>query len=72
MSHCIIQKLTEIFEINREKRILVLGTTCAGKSTLLKSLPKCLDMDSLVWELLPKEVQEELSTPSWTSDYMIA
>jgi thymidylate kinase len=63
-----IQKLTEIFENNTEKRILVLGPTCAGKTTLLKSLPKCLDMDALVWELLPKKIQEELSSPSWTDE----
>jgi dephospho-CoA kinase len=64
----IIQKLKEIFENNKEKRILVLGTTCSGKTTLLKSFPECLDMDALVWELLPNEIQQELSAPSWTDD----
>lgn len=63
-----VQKLKEIFENNSEKRILVLGTTCAGKTTLLKSLPECLDMDALVWELLPEELQEELSCPAWTDE----
>jgi len=63
-----IQKLKEIFEHNIEKRILVVGTTCLGKTTLLKRLQECLDMDALVWELLPKEIQEELSNPSWTDD----
>jgi len=61
-----IQKLKEIFENNIEKRILVLGTTCLGKTTLLKSLLECRDMDALVWELLPKQTQEELSASSWT------
>jgi len=63
-----IQKLKEIFENNTEKRILVLGTTCAGKTTLLKSLPECRDMDGLVWALLSKEAQKELDNPSWTDD----
>jgi len=63
-----IRKLKEIFESNIEKRILVLGTTCLGKTTLLKNFPECLDMDSLVWELMPKETQIELSTPSWTDE----
>jgi len=63
-----IQKLIEIFENNTDKRILVLGTTCSGKTTLLKSLPECRDMDALVWELLPSEIQAELSNPSWTDD----
>ncbi|MCL2199214.1 MAG: hypothetical protein FWB80_09850 [Defluviitaleaceae bacterium] len=64
----VIKKLKEIFENNTEKRILVLGTTCLGKTTLLKSLPQCRDMDALIWELLPKNIQEELSTPSWTEE----
>jgi dephospho-CoA kinase len=64
----IIQKLKEIFKHNSKKRILVLGTTCSGKTTLLKNLPECLDMDALVWELLPEEIQHELSTPTWTDD----
>jgi len=63
-----IQKLKEIFISNSEKRILVLGTSCAGKTTLLKSLPECLDMDTLVWELLPKEFQEKLSCSTWTDE----
>ncbi|MCL1843661.1 MAG: hypothetical protein FWF79_07600 [Defluviitaleaceae bacterium] len=63
-----IQKLKEIFESNEDKRILVLGTTCVGKTTLLKNFPEGRDMDSLVWELLPKEAQDELSTPTWTDE----
>ena len=45
-----------------------MGTTCLGKTTLLKNLPECLDMDALIWELLPKETKEELSSPSWTDE----
>jgi len=63
-----IQQLKDIFSNNSEKRIIVLGTSCAGKTTLLKSLPECLDMDTLIWERLPKEIQKELSAPSWTDD----
>ena len=62
------QKLKEIFENNTDKRILVLGTSCSGKTTLLENLPDCRDMDALIWELLPSEVQEELSDPPWTDD----
>ena len=63
-----IQKLKEIFTSNREKRILVLGTSCAGKTTLLEDLPDCRDMDVLVWELLPREFQEKLSCSTWTDE----
>ena len=68
VEHDIVQKLRTIFENNTDKRILVLGTTCAGKTTLLKNFQECCDMDALVWELLPKEIQEKLSCPSWTDD----
>jgi ABC-type phosphate/phosphonate transport system ATPase subunit len=63
-----VQQLKKIFEDNIEKRILVLGTTCSGKTTLLKHFSECLDMDALIWELLPKKIQEQLSTPSWTDE----
>ena len=36
-----IQKLRQIFAENSDKRILVLGTTCAGKTTLKKA---CLNV----------------------------
>jgi thymidylate kinase len=66
--HDTIQKLRQIFDTNSNKRILVLGTTCAGKTTLVKSLPECLDQDEICWALLPKELQEKLSKGSWTEE----
>lgn len=63
-----IQKLKKIFDRNSSKRILVMGTTCAGKSTLIKSLPECLDQDDICWALLPKELEEKLSRGSWTQE----
>ena len=64
----IIQKLKQIFDKNSDKRILVLGTMCAGKTTLIKSLPECLDQDEICWALLPKELEEKLSKGSWTDE----
>jgi len=66
--HDTIQKLRQIFDRNNNKRILVLGTMCAGKTTLIKSLPECLDQDEICWALLPKELEEKLSKGSWTEE----
>ena len=63
-----ILKLKQIFDKNNHKRILVLGTTCAGKSSLVKHLPECLDQDEICWALLPKELEEKLSKGSWTEE----
>jgi deoxyadenosine/deoxycytidine kinase len=63
-----VQKLRESFDKHSDKRILVLGTTCAGKSTLIKSLPECVDQDEVCWALLPKEYEEKLSKGSWTQE----
>ncbi|MCL1857985.1 MAG: hypothetical protein FWF92_01980 [Oscillospiraceae bacterium] len=63
-----IQKLRQIFYENSNKRILVLGTTCAGKTTLAESFPECLDQDEICWALLPKELEEKLRTGPWTQE----
>ena len=38
MSNEYIEQLKEIFNNNTDKRILVIGTTCTGKSTLIKNV----------------------------------
>jgi len=54
----IIRELRDIFDKYSDKRILVLGTTCAGKTTLLKHFPEGLDMDVVVMGTLPEELQD--------------
>ena len=61
----VIQELKEIFSKNCEKRILVLGTTCSGKTTLLKSFPEGRDMDIVVRGIMPKELQDEFNKVRW-------
>ena len=41
-----IEQLIEIFEENRDKRICVLGTTCTGKTTLIKAIVGVHEFDS--------------------------
>ena len=63
-----VKKLRKIFDENKDKRILVLGTTCAGKSTLVKSMPEYLDQDEVCWAILPKEIEQKLKNGSWTQE----
>lgn len=62
-----IKELNKIFDNNSDKRICVIGTTCIGKSTLLKSLNNCYDMDELLFPLLSKEETEYVCRQPWTN-----
>ena len=55
MSENYINKLKEIFEQNNDKRILVIGTSCTGKSTLIEKLGIGIDMDKEIFPLLTQE-----------------
>lgn len=61
------QELNKIFESNKDKRICVIGTSCIGKSTLLKELRNCYDMDDLLFPLLSKEETEYVCRQPWTN-----
>lgn len=51
----LIDGLDKIFEENKDKRICVVATSCAGKSTLLKFFEDAKDMDEELFPLLTKE-----------------
>jgi hypothetical protein len=68
MSNRYIEKLEEIFNNNKDKRILVLGTTCAGKSTLIKKMGIGLDMDKEIFSLLTKEEANYVCQTPWTEE----
>ena len=60
--------LKKIFEENKGKRIVVVGTTCTGKSTLLREFPKAKDMDEVVFPLLTKEEADYVCQAPWTKE----
>ena len=66
MSNEYIEQLKEIFNNNTDKRILVIGTTCTGKSTLIKNLGIGLDMDKVIFPLLTKEESDYVCQTPWT------
>lgn len=64
----LIQKLHKLLNANQDKRVVVVGTTCTGKSTFLKSIRNAHDMDELIFpQLTPEEADYVNSTP-WTKE----
>jgi len=55
------KELKKILDDNKGKRICVCGVSCTGKSTMMKRIPNCLDLDEIVWAAMPQEVLENLS-----------
>ena len=68
MSNYYTEKIKEIFEKNRDKRILVLGTSCTGKSTLINKLGVGVDMDKAIFPLLSKKECEYVCQTPWTKE----
>lgn len=68
MSNRYIEELKEIFNNNKDKRLLVIGTTCTGKSTLIKNLGMGLDMDKVIFPLLTKEESDCVCQTPWTKE----
>lgn len=68
MNNGYIEELKDIFNNNKDKRILVIGTTCTGKSTLIKNLGIGLDMDKIIFPLLTKEESDYVCQTPWTKE----
>ena len=68
MNNKYVEELKKIFDNNKDKRILVIGTTCTGKSTLIKSLGIGLDMDKVIFPLLTKEESDFVCQTPWTKE----
>ena len=63
-----IEKIKEIFESNKNKRICVIGTTCTGKSFLIDYLGMGLDMDDEIFPLLTDEENAYVCQTPWTKE----
>ena len=63
-----INALKAIFDKHKEERICVLGTTCCGKTTLLRQIENCVDLDDELWPQLTKEEADFISQKPWTSE----
>ena len=63
-----IKNLQKFLEENKNKKIIVVGTTCTGKSTLLKNITNAQDMDELIFSKLTKEETEYVCENPWTEE----
>ena len=64
----IIGGLKHILDGNKDKRVVVVGTTCTGETTFLKSISGCFDMDELVFPKLTKEEANYICQTPWTPE----
>lgn len=64
----LISRLAKILDLNRDKKIVVVGTTCAGKSTFVKSIEGVRDMDSLLFPQLSQEEKDYVCSNPWTEE----
>lgn len=64
----IINILIDIFDKNMEKRIVVLGTSCTGKTTIIKMTKIGLDMDEEIFPLLTEDEKEYVCRTPWNEE----
>jgi len=64
----ITQKLEQILSQHKHERVCVVGTTCTGKSYLIKHIPNSQDMDELIFPQLSPEEKKYVMTKPWTPD----
>lgn len=62
------QELQRILERHNDKRVIVLGGTCTGKTTLLKYIEDAHDMDKLIFPLLSQEETDFVCQTPWTPE----
>ena len=60
--------LKTILDKHKTERVVVLGGTCVGKTTLLAHIPGAQDMDKLVFPLLTETETKYVRQKPWTPE----
>ena len=63
-----INTLEAIFEKHKNERVCVLATTCTGKTTIIKQIPYCVDVDVLLGECMTAEEITFCGQVPWTEE----
>lgn len=66
--NALIKNLKDILNKNKDKRVIVVGTTCTGKSTFLKQIENAYDMDELLFPKLSQEEKDYVCQDPWTEE----
>lgn len=61
-------RVSKILKANSHMRVVVIGTTCTGKSTLLSKLSGAEDMDKVLFPKLTKAESDYVCSEPWTED----
>lgn len=61
-------ELQALLDEFKDQRVVVLGGTCTGKSTLVERLADAQDMDKLVFPLLTEDEKEYVCQTPWTPE----
>ncbi len=61
-------ELQAVLDQYKDERVVVLGGTCTGKSTLIEHLDGAKDMDKLVFPLLTKDETDYVCQTPWTPE----
>ncbi len=61
-------ELQALLDEFKDQRVVVLGCTCTGKSTLVERLADAQDMDKLVFPLLTEDEKEYVFQTPWTPE----
>lgn len=64
----IATKLQNLLDKNRDKRVIVVGTTCTGKTTLLSKIPDAVDMDEIIFPQLTQAESDYVCQSPWTEE----
>lgn len=64
----VIEGLKTLLSTHAEKRVVVVGTTCTGKSTMLRSISNARDQDKEVFPKLTKEEADFVCQMPWTEE----
>lgn len=64
----LVDKLQALLDENKDIRVIVVGTTCTGKSTFLKSITGAHDMDELIFPTLSSEETAYVDQQPWTEE----
>ena len=63
-----INTLKAIFEKHKLERVIVLSTTCVGKTTIIDKMSHCVDVDVLLGECMTAEEIAFCSQVPWTEE----
>ena len=63
-----VRTLQRLLDATCDRRVCAVGTTCTGKSTLVKSLREVYDMDDLLFPLLTPAEQRYVCQDPWTPE----